>query len=473
MIGAGSGGLTVAAAAAQFGVEVVLVERGAMGGDCLNTGCVPSKALIAAARHVAAVREASEFGISAGEPTIDFARVMAHVHETIGAIAPHDSEERFTGLGVRVIRAAGRFVGPETVEAGGHRIRARRFVVATGSRAAVPPIPGLADCDPLTNESVFDLAALPRRLIVLGGGPIGLELGQAFRRLGAEVMVLEAQRAFGRDDPELAGVALARIRAEGVEIREGVKILRFERGADGGVAAVVAGAGGAGEDRVEGDRVLVAAGRRANTEGLGLEAAGIRFDQTGILVDQGLRTTNRRVLAIGDVAAVAGEPPLRFTHVAGHHGGLAVRSILFRLPVRVRREIVPWITYTDPEVGWVGLDEAAARARFGDKVRVLRRALADNDRARTERATDGLVKLVVGPGGRILGAGAVGRHAGDMIDLWSLAVANGLKVRHMAGYISPYPTVAEAGRRAALSWYEPGLTSPWVRRIIRFLRLFG
>lgn len=470
VIGAGSGGLTVAAAAAAFGVDVVLIEKHRMGGDCLNTGCVPSKALIAAAGHVTAIREARAFGIDAGEPRVDFARVNDHVRAVIKAIEPNDSVERFEGLGVTVLRAAARFAGPDKVVAGDAEIRARRFVVATGSSAAVPPIPGLEGLPYLTNESVFDLRELPKRLIVIGGGPIGMELAQAHGRLGSQVVVLEAFTALAKDDPDLTHIALERIRRDGVEIREKVGIVRVEaRGS--GLAVILAGA--AGEEAIEGTHLLVAAGRRPNVSDLGLDAGEIAFDDRGITVDRGLRTTNRKVYAIGDVASIEGKGGLQFTHVAGYHAGLAVRSILFRLPVRENRDIVPRVTYTDPAIGQVGLTEALARARHGDAIRVLTWPYRENDRAQAERETEGLVKVVTTARGRILGAGVVGRQAGELVNMWSLAVASGLNIRSMAGYISPYPTLAETGRRAAIGYFKPSLTSPVVRGIIRFLRRFG
>jgi pyruvate/2-oxoglutarate dehydrogenase complex dihydrolipoamide dehydrogenase (E3) component len=473
VIGAGSAGLTVAAAAAAFGVPVVLVERHRMGGDCLNTGCVPSKALIAAAKHVAAIREARAFGIDAGEPVIDFARVSAHVHAVIKAIEPNDSEERFRGLGVTVLRGQARFLDDRTVRVGDEAIvRARRFVIATGSTAAVPPIPGLDTVPYLTNESVFDLAALPRRLIVIGAGPIGLELGQAHRRLGSEVVVLEGAKAFARDDADTAAIVRASLARDGVEIREGVKVLRVEARPDGLRCIVAAGDDGA-EENVDGTHLLVAAGRKPTLDGLDLDKAGIVTEKAGITTDPGLRTSNRRVYAIGDCAAVVGVPAMRLTHVAGYHAGLVVRSALFRLPVSVNPDILPWVTFTDPEIGQVGLDETMARARFGDKVKVVAWPYRENDRAQAERETEGLVKLVVHPRGRIVGAMAAGRHAGELINTFSLAVKQGLKVGAFAGYVSPYPTLSEVGRRAAIDWYKPSLTAPAVRRIIALLRNFG
>ena len=299
VIGAGSGGLSVAAAAAGFGVDVVLIEKGKMGGDCLNTGCVPSKALIAAARRAQIMRSSGKFGISPHEPDVDFGKVHDHIQGVIGEIAPHDSVERFTGLGVRVIEAAGAFVDADTVEAGDVRVRARRFVLATGSSAGVPPIAGLKDTPFYTNENLFDAKTLPEHLIVIGGGPIGMEMAQAHRRLGSRVTVLEMFAPLGRDDPELSAIVLEQIRSEGVDIRGGVKIIKVSK-AGSGVRVSLEEDGK--NTVIEGSHLLVAAGRIPNVENLGLEKAGIAHDRRGIRVDAGLRSSNRRVYAIGDVA---------------------------------------------------------------------------------------------------------------------------------------------------------------------------
>ncbi|HEY0832342.1 MAG TPA: FAD-dependent oxidoreductase [Azospirillum sp.] len=462
VIGAGSGGLSVAAAAAQMGADTVLVERGAMGGDCLNTGCVPSKALLAAARAAHGVRTAGRFGVTAGgEPGIDFAAVHAHVHGVIAAIAPHDSQERFEGLGVRVIRAAARFVDADTVEAGGVRIKARRFVLATGSRPLVPPIPGLDGVPYLTNETLFARTAAPGHLIVLGGGPIGVEMAQAHRRLGARVTIVEKQTLLPRDDPELVEVVRRRLTAEGVELVEGVGVAAVERAGDG-VAALL-------EDgrRIDGTDLLVAAGRRANVEGLGLDAAGVETTKAGVVVDARLRTTNRRVFAVGDVT---GGPA--FTHMAGHQAGIVIRNALFRWPARADRAAVPWVTYGDPELAHVGLTEAQARDRHG-AVRVLRAPFAENDRARADGTPEGLVKLVAWPGGRIVGASIVGAHAGEQIALWCLALSKGMRVHDVAGLVLPYPTLAEAGKRAAGGFFTATLFGPRTRGLVRFLSWFG
>ena len=464
IIGAGSGGLSVAAGAAQLGARVVLIEAHKMGGDCLNYGCVPSKALIAAARAAQGHRSSAPLGIAAHEPEVDYAAVMDHVRRTIATIAPHDSVARFEGLGVRVIEAHGLFTGPAEVTAGGYLIAARRFVVATGSSPAVPPIPGLDTVPFLTNETLWDNRELPETLVVIGGGPIGIELAQAHRRLGSRVIVLEALTALGREDPEIAAVALGRLRAEGVEIRENAK-----------VAAVAGTAGGIqvrleGGETLAGTHLLVAAGRRANVDGMGLEAAGIDFDRGGVTVDKGLRSaSNRRVYAIGDVAG-----GLQFTHVANYHAGLVIRSALFRLPVTNRTGLIPRVTFTDPEIAQAGLTEAEARARHGDAVEVHRFPFTESDRALAEGKPEGLVKVVTGRRGRLLGCSIAGAQAGELIHPWALALASRLKIGAMAGYVAPYPTLGEAGKRAAGAYYTQHLFgNRWIRLAVRLLARLG
>ena len=464
VIGAGSGGLSVAAGAAQMGADTVLVERGKMGGDCLNYGCVPSKALIAASRTAQAMRTGARFGVNGHEPAIDFAAVHDHVHGVIGAIAPHDSVERFEGLGVKVIQASAEFSGRNTVIAGDHEIRARRFVIATGSRAAVPPIPGLDDISFLTNETIFDNRVQPEHLIVVGGGPIGLEMAQAHRRLGSRVTVLEKFSIMPKDDPELVELVGKSLIADGVDLREGADIARVEKSGNG-IVAVLNDAGG--ETRVEASDLLIAAGRRVNIEGLELEKAGIDYAPNGITVDRRLRTSNKRVFAIGDVAG-----GFQFTHMAGYHAGIVIRNALFRLPAKTAVSAFPWVTFTDPELAQVGLNEAHAQAEHRG-IRVLRWKFDENDRAQAERDTEGMVKVVVTPKGRILGAGIAGPHAGELIQTWVLAMSQGLKIGAMASMIAPYPTLGEVNKRAAGSFYTPSLFSDRTRKVVRFLSKFG
>ncbi|MCB1458616.1 MAG: FAD-dependent oxidoreductase [Nitratireductor sp.] len=466
VIGAGSGGLTVAAAAAAFGVSVVLIEKGKMGGDCLNYGCVPSKAIIAAAKHAHAVREAPDFGVMADAGfAVDARKVNDHVKSVIAAIEPNDSQERFTALGVTVIRAAGRFTDANTVIAGDNQIRARRFVVATGSSAFVPPIPGLADADYFTNETIFENRNRLRHLIVIGGGPIGMEMAQAHLRLGSQVTVIEGAKALGKDDPELTAIVLDRLRSEGLEILEQTSVSAVEKRGKTGLRVVAKGPDG--EVTIDGSHILVATGRAPNVEGLGLDTAGIRFSRKGIEVDAGLRTTNRKVYAIGDVAG-----SLQFTHVAGYHAGLVIRSILFRQRIRPDTSIIPWVTFVDPEIAHVGMSEAEAAGKYRD-LRILRWPYAENDRAQAERKTTGLIKVVADRKGRILGATIAGANAGEMIHVWALALTKKMKLSDMTGYVAPYPTMTEIGKRAAVTFYAPLARKPIIRSVIGLLRKFG
>ena len=458
VIGAGAAGLSVAAAAARLGVRVVLIEKGRMGGDCLNYGCVPSKSLIAAARRASQAGE--RLGVTYGPPKVDFAAVRDHVQNVIAAIAPHDSQERFQALGCTVIRDAARFIAPDRVAAGDRIIRARRFVIAAGSSPAIPDIPGLAETPYLTNETIFDLEALPAHLIVLGGGPIACELGQAFRRLGSRVSLI-SHSFLKRDDPDLAAVVMASLRRDGVEVRRDA-LVRIA-GDNTGITAHTAGG-----DTLHGSHLLVATGRRPTIDGLGLETAGIAATPQGIGVDQRRRTTNRRVYAIGDVTGGT-----LFTHMAGYDAGLVIRHALFRLPVQARSDITPWCTFTEPELAQAGLTEAAARAAGHDNIRVITGKFADNDRAQAEGETDGLIKIVATKGGRILGAGIVGPHAGELIQPWCLALSRNLKLNALAGYIAPYPTLGEATKRVAGAFYEPALFGPWTKRLVAFLAKLG
>ncbi|MGQ3298501.1 dihydrolipoyl dehydrogenase family protein [Reyranella sp.] len=458
IVGGGSAGLVVAAGAAQLGLDVVLIERALMGGDCLNYGCVPSKALIAAAKAAQAQRNGAIFGIAPVEPAVDFGKVMDHVAGVIAAIAPNDSVERFEKLGVRVLQEEARFTGRTELQAGSHRIRSKRIVLATGSRPSLPPLPGLADAPHFTNETLFANRVLPSHLVVLGGGPIGLEMAQAFCRLGARVTVLEASTCLAKDDPELAAIVVARLRREGVQLHENMKVARIERTA-GGIAAVL-------EDgrRIEGSHLLIATGRVPTVDGLDLDKAGVAHDRRGITVGDSLRTSNRNVWAIGDCNG-----RYAFTHMAGHEASLFIRGALFRAPARLDPSIVPWTTYTDPELAQVGLNERDARARHGDGIRVLRWTFAENDRAQAERETEGLVKVVTDRRGRVLGAGIAGPQAGELIQSWCLALSGRLKISTLASFVPPYPTLGETAKRAAGSYYTETLFGPRMRLLVQFL----
>lgn len=444
-----------------MGARVVLIEKGAMGGECLNTGCVPSKALIAAAAAAEGVRRARMFGVAAGEPEVDFAAAMAHVKRVIAEIAPHDSVERFRSLGVRVIEAAARFEGPDSVAAGDVCVQARRFVIATGSRPAIPPIAGLDAIPFLTNETVFELEERPERLVIVGGGPIGCELAQAFRRLGARVRVIEMGAILPREDPALVAAVRQRLLAEGVEVCEQARLVQV----DGTAGTINLSVESAGKPlRFEASHLLVATGRLANVEGLGLDAAGVAMAKDGIAVDRRFRTSNKRIFAIGD--AIGGQ---RFTHAASYQAQIVMRNALFALPAKATLAVMPRVTYTDPELAQAGLTEAEAKAQ-GRADRVLAASFAENDRARAEGRSEGSIKVIVGRGGRVLGASIVGRHAGELILPWAMAIQQGFRIKSLASVVAPYPTLGEISKVAAGRYYAPLLFSKRVRSVVRLLQ---
>jgi pyruvate/2-oxoglutarate dehydrogenase complex dihydrolipoamide dehydrogenase (E3) component len=458
VIGAGSGGLSVAAGAIQMGARVVLVEAGEMGGDCLNAGCVPSKALIAAAK-AAEVQRRGFRGVAAHEPQVDFAAVKDHVAAVIAQIAPVDSQERFEGLGCTVIRAFAKFTSPQEVQAGDHIIRARRFVIATGSRPFVPQIQGVESTPYLTNETIFDLRDRPAHLIVIGGGPIGVEMAQAHRRLGCKVTVIEGASVLGREDPELAAVVTAQLHVEGITLIEGQGVVRLS-GGPGAVEVTLADG-----SQVTGSHILMAVGRKVALDGMNLDAAGIAHTPKGVTVDARLRSSNRRVYAVGDAAG-----GLQFTHVAGWHAGIVIRQIVLGLPAKADLRAIPRATYTEPELAQVGLTEAEAQKAHGSALTVLRAEFAHNDRALAEGKSKGLIKLMVVKG-RPVGASIVGPQAGELIGFWALALSARLKMSAIAGMVAPYPTLGEVSKRAAGAYFSPKLfDSPVLKRIVRFVQ---
>ncbi len=459
IIGAGSGGLSLAAGAAQMGARVVLLEGGQMGGDCLNTGCVPSKALIAAAKAAQTVRNAAKFGIAASEPEIDFAAVKDYVAKVIADIAPNDSQERFEGLGVQVIREWGKFISPTEVAAGETVIKARRFVIATGSHAAIPPIDGIESVPYLTNETIFGQRDRPEHLLVLGGGPIGMEMAQAHRRLGCKVTVIEGFKAFGRDDPETSAIVMAALRTEGVTILEGNGVVRLRK-TESGIEMVLADG-----SRINGSHLLVAAGRQVAVDKLNLAVAGVTHSKKGISVGADLRTSNRRIYAIGDVAG-----GLQFTHVASAHSGIVIRQALLGLPAKFSTKSIPWVTYCEPELAQVGLTEAEARKTYGAAVTVLRTDFAHNDRAHAEGKAKGLIKVMVVKG-RPVGASIAGPQAGELISLWALAISSGQKISAIATMTAPYPTLGEISKRTAGAYFSPKLfDNPLLKGFVKFVQ---
>ena len=455
VIGGGSGGLSVAAGAVQMGASVVLLEGHKMGGDCLNYGCVPSKALIASAKQAYAMSHGAKYGVAPVDPDVDFAAAKDHVHDVIATIAPVDSVERFEGLGVNVITEFGRFISPTEVQAGDTIIEARRFVVATGSRPFVPPIPGIDDVPHYTNENIFDLRERPSHLLIIGGGPIGMEMAQAHRRLGCEVTVIEGAKAFGKDDPEMAAIVLDKLKAEGITIVEEAQAEKVS-GREGAVTVHTP------KGDFTGSHLLVAVGRKVNTEKLDLDAGNVAYDKAGLKVGDDLRSvTNRRVYAAGDVAG-----GLQFTHVAGYHASVLIRSLLFALPSKKRTDHIPWATYTDPELAQVGLTEAQARDKHGASLEVVRFEFHHNDRLIAERKTAGLIKVMVVKG-RPVGASIAGHMAGELIGMWAMAIANKMKMSAIANTVVPYPTVSEVNKRAAGAYFSPRLfDSPTVKRVV-------
>jgi pyruvate/2-oxoglutarate dehydrogenase complex dihydrolipoamide dehydrogenase (E3) component len=458
IIGGGSGGLSIAAGAAQMGAKVVLLEGHKMGGDCLNYGCVPSKALLAAGNRAQVMRAGNRFGVTPSEPAISYSDAKDHVRQVIETIAPVDSQERFECLGVHVIREFGRFISKTEVQAGDDVIQARRFVIATGSSPFIPPVPGLENVPYETNETIFELRQRPEHLLVVGGGPIGLELAQAHVRLGCKVTVIEGFKAMGHHNPEMAAIVLDQMRAEGIVIAEDALAAEI-RGKAGDITVQT------NDGRIfAGSHLLIAAGRMNNMSGLGLDVAGIEHDRA-INVDAGLRTTNRRVYAVGDVAG-----GLQFTHVAGYHAGVVIRSMLFGLRAKQRTDHIPWATYTDPELAQVGLSEAQAREKYGAKLQVVRSDYGENDRAIATSQTTGLINVMV-VSGRPVGASIVGAQAGELIGIWSLVIANRLKMSAVANMVVPYPTLGEINKRVAGAYFSPRLfDSAMVKRVVGFVQ---
>jgi pyruvate/2-oxoglutarate dehydrogenase complex dihydrolipoamide dehydrogenase (E3) component len=461
VIGAGTAGLVSAIGAAGLGAKVALVERGLMGGDCLNYGCVPSKALIRSSRAAYDAAHGAPFGVRDTSGTADFAGVMERMRRLRASIAHHDSAKRASEAGVDVFLGQGVFVGPDEVQVGDRRLRFARAVIGTGSRAATPPIPGLAEAGCLTNETVFSLTELPKRLLVIGAGPIGCELAQAFRRFGSEVSIVSLDaRLLPREDADAAALLAAQFERETIGLALGAKILRVEKRGD---AKVVVFERNRGQHELVGDEVLVAVGRTPNLDGLGLENAGVKFDAGGVLVDDRLRTSNHKIFAAGDICSA-----YKFTHVADAMARVVLQNALFFGRKRTSSLVIPWTTYTDPEIAHVGLYEQEARQR-GLKLQTLTVSLAEIDRAVLDGEPEGFARLHVdAKNGHILGATAVARHAGEMIGEVVLAMTEKAKVGALSRTIHPYPTEAEVWKRLGDSYQRTRLT-PGVLRFFRRL----
>jgi len=461
VIGGGAGGLVVAAGGASLGAKVALVEKHKMGGDCLNYGCVPSKTLLKSAKVAHLMRTADDWNIPSHAPVPDIAHVMERVADVIKGIEPNDSPERFRGLGVDVMFGDGRFVSDDCFEVNGRRLTAKTFVIATGSRPGVPPIPGIETVPYLTNETLFGLREQVPSLIVIGSGPIGCEMSQAFARLGSKVTVVDmGAQILPREDADLARVVRTQMEKEGVEFIFDAAIAKIEGGPQD-IRMLVRNKAD-GERLVQATHLLVAAGRRNNVEGLGLDAAHVEIEKGRIVVDGTLRTTNPRIYLCGDVA---GGP--QFTHVAGHHAGILLRHAIFRMRWVKPTTHIPWCTYTDPELARIGLSETEAK-KAGVEHRVYTFGFDEIDRARAEGETEGFAKVLTTPKGRILGAAIVGPHAGEVIAEYVLAVNKGMNLKELSGIVHIYPTFAEINKRVADQRLKEGLTpssKAWIQRI--------
>lgn len=469
IIGAGSGGLSLAAGAAQMGAHVVMFEGGEMGGDCLNTGCVPSKALLAASKAAYNARSKANFGVRVADTKIDFATAKKYVDSVIAKIAPHDSVSRFTSLGVTVISEYARFKTAHIVVSDSYEVRAKYIVIATGSTALIPPIPGLDKVPYHTNETIFTDYDKPDHLVIIGGGPIGVEMAQAHNRLGAKVTIVEALAVMGRDDQELVNILKQQLMHEGVTIIEGAGVTKIDQNTDSSPQRdkkiIVRLADG---QVLHASHLLVAIGRRPTIDRLDLDMARIDHNTKGIITNKRLRTNKKHIYAIGDVAGRQ-----QFTHIAGYHAGIVIRNILFKLPAKIDNSAVPWVTYCDPELAHVGLTITEASAKYGaHNISIFTSPLADNDRAIAESRTEGMVKVITHKKGRILGASILAPAAGEMILAWAVAITAGQKMSTMASVIAPYPTYGDASKRVAGSFYTEKLFSPRIKRLVKFLLKF-
>ena len=460
IIGAGSAGLTAARFAARLGKRVALIEANRVGGDCTWTGCVPSKALLHAAKVAHTVRNASRYGITAKDQHIDFGAVMGRVKGAVDEVYAQETPETLRAEGVDVLEGQAEFQDARTLSVGNQEVSARRFLICTGAAPWAPPIPGLADTPYLTYESFWDLAALPDRLVVIGGGPIGCELAQACQRLGSRVTLVEAaDRLLPNDEPEASQVVAQALQQDGIELRLSSPVESVGRG-DHGPGVLVR----AGGESIKGDAVLVAVGRRARVDGLRLERAGVEHSARGITVDDYLRTSAKQIYAAGDCAG-----GFQFTHYAGFQGAMAVRNMLLPGRSRARPQHPPWATFTDPEVAHAGYTEEQARQRFGDKVRVSMLPMAHVDRAVTEDATKGFIKVVRRSNGETLGATVVGQRAAETLQTWTLASDNGLKMADVARTMQAYPSLATGNQQLAWDAYLDGLTTGFTGKVVRWL----
>lgn len=462
IIGAGSAGLSLASGTSQLGLNVALIEGHKMGGDCLNYGCVPSKSLLAAAKSIYQCQhQAPAFGVEIKLKSVDFSKVMQHVHSVIKTIAPHDSVERFESLGVTVFQEQAQFLDAQTLKAGEQIIKARKIVIATGTSPFVPPIKGLDKINYLTNETIFDLTLLPKHLIVIGGGPIGCELAQAFAMLGSKVTILEARKILPKDDEDGVEIVKNSLLAMKIDILEQAEVNEVtQKNAE---ILEVKVKTSSGEKIIEGSHLLIATGRKANIEQLNLDKAGVSYSSKGIEVNTRLQTHQKHIYAIGDVVG-----PYQFTHMASYQAGIVLRNIVFKWPAKISYEAVPWVTYTYPELAHVGKTEVDIK-EHSDFI-ITKGSFSQSDRAQTENETDGSIKVITDKKGKIAGVTIVGVHAGELIFPWVMALREGKSLRAFTDTIAPYPTLSEVSKQVAGEFYKPKLFSKKVRKLVSWLQ---
>jgi pyruvate/2-oxoglutarate dehydrogenase complex dihydrolipoamide dehydrogenase (E3) component len=464
VIGAGAAGLSVAAGASQLGVSVALIEGNLMGGDCLNYGCVPSKSLLAASRNYHIAKNLDKFGLNSTVEKVDISLVLDKVREIIKQIEPNDSVERFTGLGVKVYHGFASFIDTKTIQVNNERIEAKYFVIATGARAATPPITGIDSVKYYTNETIFSLTETPKHLVVLGSGPIGCEIADAFAKLGVRVSLIARSKLLAKDDRDLVAILCRSLEEHGVNIYERTQTLSIAN--EGNEIEIEIEQNGV-KSTITGSHLMVATGRAANIQQLNLEKAKVIYTERGITVNNRLQTSNKNIFALGDV--IGG---YEFTHIAGYHAGIIIRNILFRQRSKVDYKAVPWVTYTYPELAQVGLNADAALSQFGNKIKVTEFEYKENDRARTEREAVGKIKLVTNLRGKILGVSILGAHAGELLFPWIDLINRGESVKAITKNIIPYPTFNEINKQVVSKYYTPILFSDKVRRIVKLLKVF-
>lgn len=464
VIGAGAAGLAVASGTSQMGAKTIVIESDNFGGGSLYRNCIPSKAIIASSQVAEIIKNASKFGIQNTKSVVDHEAIQKHIQRVIKHITPNASKERHEGMGIQVITGSAEFISSDEVKANDQIIKAKKFVIATGSSPAIPPYPGLTNIDYLTNETVFFHKPFPQHLIILGGNANGIEIAQAFARLGTKVTILEMFTILNKCDPEMVNILRKRLLHEGIEVREKIRIHEIKKDFSG--IQVVLDNGDEKQEKISGSDLYVAAGRKPNVDGLNLDAADIEANVRGIIVDRRMRTTNKNIFAIGDVT---GQHP--FTSAAQYQAGIVLKNLLFKWPSKVDYKALPWVAYSSPQIAQVGLTEKELKLKK-KKFRTLRATFDDNDRAQIQHYTAGMIKVLITPYGKILGVCIVGPQASELITTWSLAIKEKMHVSKVAGLITPYPTFSEISKQAATSFFITKLFDGKIRKFVQFLQKY-